>query len=155
MIECRPRLLRSTPPFPCQGYGQAEGGIIALHAQQLPAGLFTVPAGFSTDATVLVHARMAGALLAAGLAHGGAGLDHMFQHRSLRFTATAHQHTRSGCTHIGAVLIESNTAHKLIHHLLGEAGVGADRARTGALGECLHHLGEPGLVDATLFGMCP
>ena len=115
---------------------------LVLHsAQHLAAGIFTVLAGFCTDAAVLVHLGVASTLLATRLAGGRTSLDHVAQHRALWVRATTHQGGRSGSANIGTVLVEANALHQVAYHLLGEASVGANGTSGSTLVERLDHRG--------------
>src|SRR3546814_19692933 len=74
---------------------------------------------------------MAITLVAAGLAGGGAGLQHLPQRR-LAGTCLARREAAGGEADIGAIQVEADALPKLVDRPLGAAGVGEGRAGLGA-----------------------
>ena len=91
------------------------------------AGLFAAAAGFSADAAVLVHARMALAFLRAQAAGNGAGLQHPADDLLVR-PRPAGGHGAGDGTDVGTVEIEADALRQLLHHVLAQAGIGTGRA---------------------------
>ncbi len=107
-------------------------------ALQLAAGLFAAAAGVGTNATVFVHLCVACAFLPAGLAGGGTRFYCMAEQRPLGLSAAAQQQTGGHSADVDAILVETNTADKLRHHLFGQAGISTDGTGAGALIERLY-----------------
>ena len=122
-------------------------------APQLAAGLFAAATGFSANAAVFVHLRMARTLLPAGLAGRSTRFYRMAQQRPLGFSAAAQQQAGRRGADVGAILVETNTADQLRHHLFGQAGIGTNRTGGGALIERLHYLRQACLLYLTLLRM--
>src|SRR3954471_5665787 len=133
--------------------GRAEA-VVVLHGRssaergaEVPAGLLAASAGLGADAAVLVHGRMTRALVAAGLAGGGAG----FEHRSGQVRVVAGvpgEDPAHGVTDVGAVEIRADALPEFGDHVLAQACVGAGGARLGALDACLDALAQFVAIDS-------
>jgi len=79
-----------------------------------------------------MHLGVVLALLAAALTDIGAGFEDGSD-MGLPARGGA-RHDAGGCrAYVGAIQVETNAAAKLRHHLLPEAGIGADHAGLGAI----------------------
>src|SRR3954470_8765840 len=124
-----------------------HGRSSAERGAEVPAGLLAASAGLGADAAVLVHGRMTRALVAAGLAGGGAG----FEHRSGQVRVVAGvpgEDPAHGVTDVGAVEIRADALPEFGDHVLAQACVGAGGARLGALDACLDALAQFVAIDS-------
>src|SRR3954471_1865845 len=129
----------------------APPGVSAEGADELAAGGLAAPAGLGADAAVLVDVGVAGALVAAGPARRGAGLqDRAGQVRVV--AGVPREHPASGVADVGAVEVGADARPQLGDHLLAQAGVGAGRAGLRALEARLDAGDELLLVDTPEVG---
>ena len=104
----------------------------AERAEQVAAGLLAAPAHLGADPAVLVHVRVPLALVAAGLASGGARLEHCTC--DVRVVGgVPREHPPGGPAHVGAVEARADALTQVRDHVLAEIGVGARGAGLGAL----------------------
>src|SRR5680860_1850396 len=136
----------SSPPSPEESTDRSvdssgEGG------DEVPAGLLAVPARLGADAAVVVHPGVLLALVTAGLARGGAGLQDGAGEVGV-VTGVPGEHPPGGVAHIRAVQVGADARGQLGDHVLAEAGVGAGGTGLGALEARLDTGGELVLLDS-------
>ena len=91
------------------------------------AGPLAASADFGADAAVFVVGGMPLALITAGSARHGAGLDHSAEDAEIRRGLPCHD-TGGSVARIHAVEAKADAAHHLAHVALRKIGVGATRA---------------------------
>lgn len=117
------------------------------------AGVDAAAAGVGTDAAVVVHVGVLGALVGAQAAHCEAGLDDGAGDGD--GWGDARENGGCGRAHAGAIQVVADPAGQLGDHVFGEAGVGAARAGAGAIRGGVGGGREGGAVEvADVLGGC-
>jgi hypothetical protein len=96
---------------------------------------------------VLVVMGVPLALISAGTARCGAGLDGRAHNAEIGLRLARH-HAAGGVAQIGAVKTQANAADHVSDVLLGEAGVGASRARPDTVGAVFNAATKRLAIDA-------
>ena len=119
-----------------------------LHrCEQLVARLLATAASCRADTAVLVVMRVLLALISAGAARCGAGLDGRADDAEIGLRLARH-HAAGGVAQIGAVKTPANAAHHVSDVILGERRVGANGARGGAVDAVFNAAKERLAIDA-------
>lgn len=109
-------------------------------------------AGFGADTAVLVVMGVPLALISAGTADGGAGLDGRAEDAKIGLRLTRH-HAAGGVAKIGAVKTQAYATDHVSDVLLGETRVGASSARDRAVGAVVDAAQKRLVIDAGLLWM--
>jgi hypothetical protein len=120
---------------------------LANRGEQIAACLFAAATNLSADTAVVMVGRVAIALLGASTTCDNACLDRAAYDAEVGLGLTGHD-AAGRDAHVGAVKIEPYAPHQLGQVGLAEAGVGAARARGGAVEALVNAAQEEGAIKA-------